>query len=159
MKTVKSDDFLHVQGDGHDRAEIVETPEQQEDNQLDIPTVVHELAQDISAFAVAAAYELGLVTKFEECRGVFFGTVALASGKMEQYLEKQPDTPANEIELEINDLIKDTSINQVRESDAAIKTDLQLEMTSLEVAAAANIVSKATEPHTKSNRWSLLPWS
>lgn len=155
---MKTDDYLIINSDGENQAEIVETVEQQAEISFDIPKAIHELAEDISAIAGAAAHEIGLVTKFEACREVFFGTVALATGQLEQYLAKQTDTPANEIKLEITDLIKDASINQVIEANDAIKKDLKLEAEVLEVAAAAKLISKVTEPPSNKRKWSLLPW-
>ena len=124
MKLVKSDDdFLHVKDDGNDGAEVFDPNEQQQ--AITQKGIINEIAEDLETIILTVAEQICITSKYEATKGVFFGTVALATGRLQEYLSQQENTQTNEGELE--------------------------------VVAAADIIYKGTEPHTKAKQtWSTL---
>jgi len=165
MKTVNSDGFLHVRSNG-DGAEIVEPQAEQiaipeentATNNSGMTKTIHELAEGLGELAIETAQEIGTFIKYEACKELLFGAMALAAGEMEECLAQQPDTRANEIELEITDLIKDASMKQAIDASEALQICIKQEERALVVATAAKAIANATEqPEKTDQRWSLFP--
>jgi hypothetical protein len=152
------DDFLHVKSDGKDGAEIVAPQEQQ---QVDTAKgMLHELAEDVQALALAAAEQISEVAKGQATREIFWGAVALATGKMEEDYRKRPETPENVRKVLITDLVKDASIVAAEKAEDALAASLNREARALAVAAGAHVVSKATDTSKETSKgkgWSLFP--
>lgn len=162
---MKTDDYVKVESTEENCAEIIDTPVSQEatmqenntTTNINLTQTIQEFAENVYAEAIATSAELGLADKYEAAKAILFGTMALATGQMEQCLTNLPNTPKTETATVVIDLVKATSVNQVIKADDAIKTGLKLEASELEVAAAAKIISKATAPHAETkNKWT---WS